>query len=318
MATALTPDPRYIGQIFPSNQSLGPNVPVCPPNATRFIQDADWKDAKKGAMEIGRILGHGLTLCERELEWMTRQPDNVLAGWNQVQPEELEAAFTRCTKELDSVPAIPEYDDPWLAGAAAEGFDEGYGNGVDEVMNRVLALELAVAVVEVAVLAGLPLIEVAATRGMRMSLVALRRMPVFVPVAAGGGGAFMKGAPRIAARIVAEGSSRVLGRNLKLAGLIRLPGEFAHHIVAHGDHRAKQALGILKKFGINVDEAVNGVYLPGYKTSPNPLGKIVHGNLHTNAYYEAVEAALTGASSKAEVIRRLRFIAWKLEHGIML
>lgn len=74
----------------------------------------------------------------------------------------------------------------------------------------------------------------------------------------------------------------------------------------------------VRRDGINVDEAVNGVYLPGYQTSPIPMGKIVHGNVHTDAYYKAVEATLTGASSKAEVIRRLRFIAWKLEHGMTL
>jgi hypothetical protein len=248
---------------------------------------------------------------------MMRHPDNILAGWNDVQPETLEAFFTHCTSELDSLPAIPQYDDPWLAGAAAQGFAKGYGDGVDEVLNRLLLIDLAVAMLEVAVTGGAELVEVAVTRGLRLSLSAARRMPIFIPGAIGGAGAFLKNAPRAAVRVVVEGSSRVLGRNLKLAKLIRLPGEFAHHIVAHGDHRAKQALAILKKFGIKVDDAVNGVYLPGYKTSPNPLGKVVHGNLHTDGYYIAVEKALTGAKTQAEVIQRLRIIAWKLEHGIM-
>ncbi|MBK9262018.1 MAG: AHH domain-containing protein [Polyangiaceae bacterium] len=127
----------------------------------------------------------------------------------------------------------------------------------------------------------------------------------------------LKGVPRAAAKAVVTGSSRVLGDNMKRVGLERLAGEFAHHIVAHGDDRAKDAVKLLKKFHIDVDDAVNGVYLPGYKTSPNPHGKAVHGNLHTNAYYEAVDTVLKGANTQAEVIQRLRFIAHNLEHGIL-
>ena len=58
------------------------------------------------------------------------------------------------------------------------------------------------------------------------------------------------------------GSARLLGRNMKLAGMIRLPGEFAHHIVAHGADKAERALAILQRFGIGVDDAVNGVLDP--------------------------------------------------------
>jgi hypothetical protein len=43
----------------------------------------------------------------------------------------------------------------------------------------------------------------------------------------------------------------------------------------------------------------------------------VHGNLHTDAYYNAVNKTLRDSTSKAEVIRKLRLIAFKLEHGMM-
>ena len=309
----------YIAQVpslFPSKESLGSMQPICPPNSTRLVQDYDWKDAKTGAKSIGHTVGRVLTICETVVDHMSRQPDNVLAGWNDIQPETLEAVFTKCTSELDSLPAIPQYDDPWLAGAAAQGFEEGYGEGVDEVLNRLLAIELAIAAVEVALTAGVDLIEVAVTRGIRISLTAVRRMPIFIPGAVGAG-AFLKGVPKAAAKVVAKGSSRRLGRNLKKAGFERLAGEVPHHLVAHGDPRAAKSLEILEKFGIHVDEWVNGMHLPGFKTSPNPLGKVVHRNLHTNAYYEAVENTLMEASTKAQVIQRLRTIAWKLDHGQM-
>jgi hypothetical protein len=231
------------------------------------------------------------------------------------------------------MPSIPEYEDPWLVEAAAEGFKEGYGDGVEEIQNRLLLLEVGLAAIEVAITAGAGLIEVAVTRGMRMSLAVLRRMPIFIPGAVGRIGVVLqKGAPRVVAKVV-EGSSRRLGKNLmaylrlfRKAFGVRLPGEFAHHIVAHGDPRAGEALsttpplrvwrfgrlyftahaapelaaqggsnsgappqrrkikhsrssrdlvwrrsvGVLKQFGMHVDDWENGVFLPGYKTSPNP------------------------------------------------
>ncbi len=59
------------------------------------------------------------------------------------------------------------------------------------------------------------------------------------------------------------------------------------------------------------------MFLPGYKTSPNPLGKIVHGNLHTDAYYRAVERELLKAATKVDVEQILRGIALNLEKGLL-
>lgn len=312
-------DARYIAQsgLFPSKQWIGPAQPVCPPNATRLVQDQDWKDAKKGAKAIGHKVGLVLTICDQLMETLAKQPDHMLAGQNTREPEELEAKFLVCTSELDSLPAIPAYEDPWLAGAAAEGFKEGYGEGANEVWRRIILIELAVATVEVAVTAGIGLAEVVATRGMRASLSVLRRMPIFIPGAVGSGGAFLKGVPRAAAKAMAKGSSRRLGNNLKLAGKTRLPGEFAHHVAAHGDARAEKSVEILESFGIHVDNEVNGVFLPGYESSPNPLKKVVHGNMHTTAYHDAVYKQLNAAKTKADAVRILKNITDNLEKGIM-
>ena len=64
------------------------------------------------------------------------------------------------------------------------------------MLNRLLLIDLAVATLEVAVTGGAELIEVAVTRGLRLSLSAARRMPIFIPGAIGGAGAFLKNAPR--------------------------------------------------------------------------------------------------------------------------
>jgi len=310
-------DIKNFGQFFPSQQALGSNQPICPANATRLVQDQDWKDARKGAKRIGYKVGLVLTICDQLMETLAKQPDHMLAGQNTREPEELEAKFLICTKDLDSLPAIPAYEDPWLAGAAAEGFKDGYGEGADEVWRRIILIELALAAVEVAVTAGIGLAEVVVTRGMRASLSALRRMPIFIPGAVGSGGAFLKGVPRAAAKAVAKGSSRRLGNNLIKAGKTRLPGEFAHHVAAHGDPRAEESVKILDGFGIHVDNEVNGVFLPGYESSPNPLKKVVHGNMHTDAYHRAVNKKLDAAKTKADAVRILKGITDNLEKGIM-
>ncbi|MBK9258447.1 MAG: AHH domain-containing protein [Polyangiaceae bacterium] len=311
----------YLGQfqLLPSKQGLGINQPTCPQNATRSLQDYEWKIAHKIAKDFGHRVGVVLTECERITENLARMPDNLIAGYNFEDPEKLEAEFLICAKALDDIETPPVYDDPWLAGAAWRGFNTGYGEGADEVWRRVMLIEFATAIVESAIMAGLPLLEVAVTRGIRLSLIALRRMPVFIPGAVGGLGAgvFLKGAPRAVAKVVATGSARALGRNMKRAGMKRLAGEFAHHIVAHGADKAKDALKILQKFGIGVDDAVNGVYLPGHSKSPNPLGKAVHSKVHTDAYYDAVNNLLKNVKTKGDVIQSLRFIAGQLERGIM-
>jgi hypothetical protein len=149
-------------------------------------------------------------------------------------------------------------------------------------------------------------------------------VPIFIPGFADGFGAVvvftpraMKAMAKTAANAVTRGSSRVLARALKKVGKFRLVGEFCHHIVAHGDERAKAALAILDKFGIGVDEAVNGVFLPGFKSSPNPLGKAVHGNVHTSAYYNAVNKMLDKATSPEHARQILKDIAKMLEKGIV-
>ncbi len=314
------PDPRYNGQtlsLLPSKESLGAAQPKCPPNVTRLVQEQDEKHARDGAEDVGRQMGVIMARCENLLQQLTHYPDGTLKQWYLDNPASLGHVLTSCANALETVPAIPTFEDFHLAKAAKEGFEKGYEAGVDEVANQLLLIELAVDVIEMIVLPELVLAEAVLTQAIRRSVMALRRMPIFIPGAVGGVGAFVKLAPTAVAKAVVRGSSKALARAMKLARKIRLPGEFAHHIVAHGDDRAAGALKILDTFGVGVDDAVNGVFLPGFKKSPNPHGKAVHGNLHTNRYYKRVETLLEGAKSKADVERVLREIANKLENGLV-
>lgn len=89
--------------------------------------------------------------------------------------------------------------------------------------------------------------------------------------------------------------SRVLGKNLVKSGIARPPETAAHHIVAWNDVRAKPSQAILAREGIGIDEAANGVFLPIYKTSPNPLGAQVHVEVHSGLYHLEVFNRLNAA-----------------------
>jgi RHS repeat-associated protein len=103
-------------------------------------------------------------------------------------------------------------------------------------------------------------------------------------------------------------SSRRLGRNLLASNVERLPGTHAHHIVA-ADKRAGPAQDVLRKFGIGINEAPNGVFLPG-KGSAAPGA--YHPSLHTDAYYDMVNDRLKDLTTREEVIAELQAIAKEL------
>ena len=74
-----------------------------------------------------------------------------------------------------------------------------------------------------------------------------------------------------AARVMAP-SSRALGTALEGAGIARPAESAAHHIVAGGAAAAAQARAVLQRFGIGINDAANGVFLPATRASANPLG----------------------------------------------
>lgn len=92
-------------------------------------------------------------------------------------------------------------------------------------------------------------------------------------------------------------SSRELGRNLEDAGFVRQAGDHAHHIVPGADPRAAEARRILEREGIGINEADNGVFLPGG----------THLATHSKGYYESLTAALQRAEPGAvrDVLNRI-------------
>ena len=105
-----------------------------------------------------------------------------------------------------------------------------------------------------------------------------------------------------------KGNSSLLNKNM---GGQRPDGYAAHHIVAGDSPGAQEARDILDGFGIDINGADNGVYLPTDDIS----GGANHRTLHTADYYDKVNSALSGARNRDEAIDILHDIAEMLSNG---
>ncbi|MCP4567076.1 MAG: hypothetical protein GY841_05810, partial [FCB group bacterium] len=89
-------------------------------------------------------------------------------------------------------------------------------------------------------------------------------------------------------------SSRVLGNNMEAVGMTRPADTAAHHIVAGTDKRAPRAREVLRREGIDINAAANGVFLP--RSSRYAIEPITtHSRVHTNRYYRELEERILNA-----------------------
>lgn len=91
--------------------------------------------------------------------------------------------------------------------------------------------------------------------------------------------------------------SRTLDRNIRKAnpGMARPAQVDAHHIVAQQDWRAENARRLLYQWGIAINDADNGMYLPRYRSSsvPGLPNAPAHQIIHTALYFLAVTQVLS-------------------------
>jgi hypothetical protein len=96
--------------------------------------------------------------------------------------------------------------------------------------------------------------------------------------------------------------SRTLDRNIRKAnpGTSRASTMDAHHIVAQQDMRADDARKLLFNWGIGINDADNGVYMPRYSTSvaPSLPNCPDHQSIHTFKYFLTVTNALLDVSEE--------------------
>jgi hypothetical protein len=120
-----------------------------------------------------------------------------------------------------------------------------------------------------------------------------------------------------AAAMSPSAARRALARSLEAAGHVRPPGAAVHHIVPLNARApaAKRAREILARFGIGINDAANGVFLPATRKAPNPTGAAVHSELHTTRYYVTVNKRLGEAKTRAEAEAILASIRKELLSG---
>jgi hypothetical protein len=129
------------------------------------------------------------------------------------------------------------------------------------------------------------------------------------------GESLTKNVTKNATKRAASSPSYQLGKALEKAGVERPAGTAAHHIVptsAAGGEKARQKLASL---GIDLNDAVNGVFLPANKSVANPTGAAVHSTLHTTKYYQKVAKIIENAETKEEAEAALNMIRNSLLNG---
>ncbi|MBE1874807.1 RHS repeat-associated core domain-containing protein, partial [Myceligenerans pegani] len=111
-------------------------------------------------------------------------------------------------------------------------------------------------------------------------------------------------------------SKRLAANILATGNWTRLPGEHAHHIVPGGHPGAAPARAVLKRFNIDIDAASNGVFLPGYKSSPNPRGATEHlGYTNTQPYIDMVNQRMGAVTTRRGALQELASIRYDLLAG---
>ncbi|MFN3394909.1 MAG: AHH domain-containing protein, partial [Candidatus Thermochlorobacter sp.] len=109
--------------------------------------------------------------------------------------------------------------------------------------------------------------------------------------------------------VATANNARKLERNIERAtGQTKPAGYETHHIVPSGSNydSAREARDVLKNFGIDINDAGNGVFLPR---------EIHNGLANDHRYMEAVLKDLKKATSKDEVIEILQRIGQQLLDG---
>ena len=101
----------------------------------------------------------------------------------------------------------------------------------------------------------------------------------------------------------------------KLARIIEaFGGAVAHHVVEGRDPAAERSRKILEKFGIDINDAANGIFLPDGSEESIFKGP-AHKTSHTKEYSEYVYNELMDCKSREEVIAKLTSIKHAIYDG---
>ena len=133
-------------------------------------------------------------------------------------------------------------------------------------------------------------------------------------------GIFFKGM-KVNVKKLRLGNSRAdaydLDINMREVGLFRPPGTQAHHIVGNAYPAGIDAKALLQKYKIDINSPLNGVYLPGCKSS---MRGTVHCGVHTEKYADMVIQRLRDAEirgGRSAILIELDDLRRELQSGIL-
>jgi hypothetical protein len=197
------PDVRFLGQSSAPTRSpwLQPLPGVAyPPNCETLIRKAAKRDAARVSEDIGKRFGRamgdyqssfnsvGVMDAKRRMEILRKYPITF------------ETLQIDLAQKLNAIPELPVYDDPEVAQAALEGFERGYGAGMDEAKRQALAIDLAWALAQSLCGNVACAVETAGIKALQLAVARLRAMPLFIPGATNGVGFFFKRLPQASAQ----------------------------------------------------------------------------------------------------------------------
>ena len=112
------------------------------------------------------------------------------------------------------------------------------------------------------------------------------------------------------AKVIRENMLKVLGEDAKYAKNTLKNGNQAHHIIGNSTPLASSKL---KQFGIDINDPVNGIFLPSSDRSG--LRGVVHRGGHTQEYYDYIEQMFSQCKSKKDCYEVLDKIKSDLYKG---
>jgi A nuclease family of the HNH/ENDO VII superfamily with conserved AHH len=309
-----------------------------------------YQDRKEWCSQLAAIT----TQAKADIDYVTNQDASWLKQALTKDPGTIEQIQQRLADQLNSLQEPTIYSDVRLEIAAQAGCQKGYEEGQFQVEATLFAIDAGVLILETVAfeiamgpLGGAKLVASAVSKGAKATKVVagagakvfqytkskggkaleaamtrLGELPIFLPTGVGLPGAVIK------ARLLFRSSARTLERAmfaeaaaLKKLGLlkddlVKLVTDETHHICAEGSRHATKTRELLKDWGIDINHPANGVFLPANLKSPNPNGSVVHKTLGSNKlYYQKVDDYLRIATSREEVIARLRYIGKTLKDG---
>ena len=115
--------------------------------------------------------------------------------------------------------------------------------------------------------------------------------------------------------LIFKSPSEILGRNLESAGYIRPEGSAPHHIVPYRHLQAQSVRDKLEALGIDLNSAVNGVFLPQLAGSTAPGAYHGGGTLNSNDYFNQLRRDFSRVQTSADALDMLDRIRGELLKG---